>query len=113
MSKITDKTLRQNFDDFNGAYFEGKVKDVEVKFGKTGDANGFYDTEKKLIVIDRVDRDHGNGRHIKISLLHEMIHAYLDIVDGYVGHEEDPLHGTRFKGEICRLWRIGAYDGLL
>lgn len=113
MAKLNDRWLLTQFNDFNGAFFGGRIpSNVQVEFGKTGDSNGLYDTDDKTITIDIDDAKRGNERTIKLHLLHEMIHADLD-VEGYVGHEKDPLHGTRFKGEICRLWRIGAYDGLL
>lgn len=115
MPRLTNDWLRRQFDDFNGAYFGGRLHStISVAFGDTTkeDANGFYDYDTKTIIIDRNQQKLGNGNLIKIILLHEMIHVDLDI-DGYVGHQKDPLHGARFQGEICRLWKIGAYDGLL
>lgn len=115
MARMSDAWLRRSFDEFNLAYFSGKIVGVRIRFGNSGrDANGVYDTGERLIVIDKFHAKRGNERHAKLDLLHEMVHAYLDVVDGYVGgSEKDPLHGTRFRGEICRLWQIGAYDGLL
>jgi hypothetical protein len=114
MMKLNDKWLLKRFIEYNSAYFDGLVpSNIRVRFGKPSKtANAEFDSEMREIVIDDVDRKNGNQRYIKINLLHEMVHAYLD-VQGYIGHMSDPAHGMRFQGELCRLFRIGAYDGLL
>ena len=48
---------------------------------------------------------------LKISLLHELIHAYL-----HGAGKQDPTgddHGELFKAELKRLMNAGAYDPLL
>jgi SprT-like family len=45
----------------------------------------------------------------KIALLHEMIHLKLYIENGDPGED----HGPRFRSELTRLMKEGAYDRLL
>jgi hypothetical protein len=117
-TRLTNAWLQRQFNHFNSVYFGGRIHpSVNVVFGNTQKegSNGLYNYATRTITIDDQQRKLGNARHIKTDLLHEMVHADLDINDGYVGDqmEKDSSHGARFQGEICRLWRIGAYDGLL
>jgi hypothetical protein len=45
----------------------------------------------------------------RIVLLHEMVHIVLNQENG----DPDPNHGARFRREIDRLIKSGAYSGLL
>lgn len=47
---------------------------------------------------------------LKISLLHELIHANLSVTGK---HDPDNEHGEAFQAEVKRLMRLGAYDPLL
>jgi len=47
---------------------------------------------------------------LKISLLHELIHANLHASGK---HDPDDDHGELFKAEVKRLMNMGAYDPLL
>lgn len=47
---------------------------------------------------------------LKISLLHELIHANLHASGK---HDPDNDHGELFKAEVKRLMNMGAYDPLL
>ncbi len=112
---LTHKWLKIQADSFDVLYFSKRLSNanISVRFGVTRDANAHFDPSLKEIVIDQNNAKLNNQRNIKIDLLHEMVHADLD-AEGYLGgHMKDRLHGMRFQGEICRLWRIGAYDGLL
>jgi hypothetical protein len=63
--------------------------------------------EKRLIAISRdITLFHSLTR---IALLHEMIHVKLHDENG----NPDEAHGARFKAEIERLIKAGAYSDLL
>ena len=47
---------------------------------------------------------------LRISLLHELIHANLFVAGK---HDPDNDHGELFKAEVKRLMNMGAYDPLL
>ena len=115
--------LRDFYDLYNRLYFGGRLppltacefKNLGRYLGHTGrfrqknrrsknDTFGIF-ISKELQVSRRLWAG---------TMLHEMVHADLETAsDGYVGYKTDEGHGTRFQGEICRLWRQGAYDGLL
>ena len=112
--KLDNVWLQRKFDDFNEAYFYGRIsKEYKVVFGNTKkeDNNGTCDTNARVITLDQDLQKIGCQRHIMTDLLHEMVHAYLG--DDYIGHEKDRFHGMRFKAELWRLIMIGAFDGLL
>lgn len=50
------------------------------------------------------------GSALKISLLHELIHANLHAAGK---HDPDNDHGELFRAEVKRLMSMGAYDPLL
>jgi len=50
------------------------------------------------------------GSALKISLLHELIHANLHAAGK---HDPDSDHGELFRAEVKRLMNMGAYDPLL
>jgi hypothetical protein len=50
------------------------------------------------------------GNCLKISLLHELIHANLHVTGK---HDPDNGHGESFQAEMKRLMNLGAYDPLL
>lgn len=47
---------------------------------------------------------------LKISILHELIHANLHVAGK---HDPDDDHGELFKAEVKRLMGLGAYDSLV
>lgn len=103
---MTNKDLQELFDYFNERFFEDRVR-VKVRFGKIKE-DGLCDTEH-ITISDTLKR---HPDLIAIVLLHEMTHGYLNET-GYVGHEQDGGHSTLFHAEIDRLYRAGAYEGLL
>ena len=46
---------------------------------------------------------------LKISVLHELIHANLFAANG----DADDNHGDRFQSEVKRLMGLGAYNSLV
>ena len=112
-----DKHLQDSFDYYNGRFFNDKISlSTVVRFAKTYDekeknpGDAHYLSNKQIIEIDELYR--GRTRQVEILLIHEMAHAYL-YQNGYLGHPSEGGHGDAFKGEIWRLIRAGAYDGLL
>lgn len=97
-------TLPEVFRRYNKKYFGNRLKVSDVKFGKPSyNAHGetsYFDGTDPLITVSR--RFLNSGRLVRLILLHEMVH-----VDGYFSHD------ARFKRQIRRLIRLGAYDDLL
>lgn len=113
---ISNKDLQKAFHFLSHKFFEGRLHPtIKVRWAdlRKAKANGLWRGYEREINVDRCLMQAG-WNPIYIFLLHEMIHADLETAsDGYVGYKTDEGHGTRFQGEICRLWRQGAYDGLL
>jgi len=109
-----DKWLKKVFTSYNELYYNGSLpSNIKVRFGKPSkNHDAHWDPINREIVINEDLRDH--DKVTLICLHHEMAHVKLD-TDRYVGGAtvEDPHHGMRFQAEINRLYRMGAYDGLL
>jgi hypothetical protein len=115
MIKRMDKKLRKEFDNLNEAFFEGRLEFLTVRFTDPKkklprDASGAYYPIKKQILIESALKDFSS--YVTIVLLHEMIHADLDL-RGYIGYPTDGGHGMLFQVELNRLYQAGAYDSLL
>lgn len=111
--KRTDKWLKDVYENFNTRYHEDKLPDVVVRFGspKKG-ADAHWDQAKREIIVNKNLMGHDTLCYI--CMHHEMAHVKLDEQDYQGGAvSNDPHHGTRFHVEIDRLYKIGAYDGLL
>jgi hypothetical protein len=118
---MSNQDLTKEFQKLNAQFFDNKVPgSIKVSFMKDcGYAIGrkrryveaFYDHKSEAIFID--DKLRGFWNVVTIDLLHEMTHAKMMIVDGYVGYPADTGHGAQFQIEIGRLIKAGAYDGLL
>ena len=65
-------------------------------------------SSSKEINVDRSIAT-GNLRYAKLALLHEMAHAYVDLLNN--SSEGDP-HGEKFQKEMRRLANLGAFEGL-
>jgi hypothetical protein len=113
---ISNKELQRAFGFLNHKFFAGRLHPtIRVRWAdlRKKKANGMWNDYEREIKIDRCMMQTG-WNSIYILMLHEMIHADLESAsDCYVGYKADEGHGTRFQGEICRLLRAGAYDGLL
>jgi hypothetical protein len=116
--KRQDKKLKETFDKFNELYFSNEISPTTVVRFEKGLFNpkdkvptdAHYAPVEMTITLDDIFRE--RDILMRIILLHEMAHAKL-YQAGFVGWESDEGHGTTFQGEICRLIKIGAYDGLL
>ena len=111
IKKMTQKSLQKKFDDLNGLFFAGSLRGIEVRFSKVcGDRDGSFNLFTKRILISSGFKN--SSVMCSIVLLHEMAHANLNL-QGYIGYPEDAGHGGLFHVELDRLYKIGAYDGLL
>jgi hypothetical protein len=109
MKNTTDKKLRQEFDKIDERFFDNRLDLINVQF-KDIAPDGMYNMNTGEITIDSKLRKHLTL--VLIVLLHEMAHASLDL-QGYRGYREDDGHGMLFQAELDRLYRAGAFDGLL
>lgn len=106
---MTNKELQRLFEEYNERFFDGRLSGVIVKFEKLRKYDGLYRFRGEIAVHKSL-RSH--PELAKIVLLHEMVHADL-MKGGYIGHTEDTGHGTHFHVGIDRLYKVGAYEGLL
>lgn len=96
--------LRRIYNRLNRLYFKGALPALEIVWEPCGDAMGLthtYDGDAHRLTFDPALR--GYNRIIKLIMLHEMIHVQYPRIG----------HGARFKAELQRLWKLGAYEGLL
>ena len=109
-----DKWLRGSYDIFNDKYYDNKLpEDIKVFYGTPVDSDdAHWDPVKREIVVNKDLRTHDSLA--LICLLHEMAHVKMD-EECYIGGTtlKDPHHGMRYQAEIDRLYKVGAYDGLL
>lgn len=111
--RLTTKWLGKEMGKLNERFFDGKIADVVTcRFAKIHkSASGVWRPRLQQILINKWVAESGDQSYATIILLHEMVHAYLE--PEYKGYPAAGGHGTLFQGEICRLWRAGAYDDLL
>jgi hypothetical protein len=113
-----DKRLPEIYGELNTTFFQGVLPSLNEKFvcefcEMPRDTSGIFLSEEHA-AMQSTDQVHVRPGirinsalcvlrdHVKIALLHEMIHAA-----GIVGHQE-PFHM-----EVSRLMLAGAYNGLL
>lgn len=108
---MTNKSLRSAFDVLNKRFFENRIcEDIIVRFGDNEDCEGCDGLHTGAeIVIHEDFKKHGDVA--LLVLLHEMEHADLH-QDGYIGYKNESHH-IRFHAGIDRLYKAGAYEGLL
>jgi hypothetical protein len=113
-----EKRLPMMYEEFNGKWFDGRLPKLSVSFicefcDMSRDSAGiFIDAETAMLqstanVIIRPGIRISSALmtlrdHVKIALIHEMIHA-----SGIKGHDQP------FTDELSRLVLAGAYNGLL
>jgi len=120
---IDTKGLRKTFIFLNSRFFENRIPgslrvefmkncghEDEEKKGTFQTIDAFFDKARDAIFIEEKLKFFPD--YAAICLLHEMVHVDLRF-QGYEGWPIDKGHGTRFHGEIVRLIKAGAYDGLL
>lgn len=105
---LSHKVLRRAYLRFNAKWFDGRLPEsMEVLFtpldGETH-ACCILDRASGAVESIKIDPMYAVCIHLwKQSLLHEMAH----VASG------DYTHGARFNKEISRLFKAGAYRGLL
>jgi|ERR1700733_3350232 len=111
MRKMTDHEIQKEFLLLNERFFDDKLPWVEVRFGgNLPRTDGHFNAVKNQIRIDRKLRNFHSLS--TIVLLHEMAHVSM-MIQGYRGYPEEGGHGSLFQVELDRLYKAGAYDGLL
>jgi len=103
---FSNKNLQMFFKIFNRRYFGNKIPAMHVRFGKIKEEGLFR--EDGIIVNSGLRRFPDLA---SLVLLHEMNHAYLE-ANGYNG-VMDGGHSTIFHVGIDRLYKAGAYEGIL
>lgn len=114
--KTTRQELQTMFQNLNSRFFDNRIEAVQVDFKKNikidkKRADAYLNVSDRLIFINDDIRVSKNS--ITTSLIHEMIHADLIYNRGYRGYSHDAGHGMLFQVEIDKLYRMGAYDGIL
>ena len=113
MARINNNDLRKAFKLFNVRFFEGRINldPSSVRFASSDDCDNCDGLHLgDAIYINEDFKKHGDCA--MITLLHEMVHADI-IQNGYLGYEQDGGHHTLFYAGIDRLYRAGAFEGLL
>lgn len=100
--------LKRIYNRFNLLYFDGALPDIPVLWEPTGDSVALSHRvySEDGIEVERLTFDpalKGYTRIVKTYMLHEQIHVKYPTIG----------HGKRFKAEVDRLWKLGAYEGLL
>lgn len=112
MRSYTDKKLRSAFEIFNKLYFEDKIREnTEVRYADDEDCDGC----DGLSSVDFIYVHEDYKRHPDmgfIILLHEMQHCYMH-QKGYVDWKDEGGHHMLFYAGLDRLYKAGAYEGLL
>lgn len=103
----TEKDFCAWADAYQAKYFSRHNPDVKIKLVDDAGGNACFAPETKTAYIERAVAASENFS--RIALLHEMVHINLFDENG----DPDADHGPRFKGEIKRLMKAGAYDNLL
>ena len=108
--------LNWMFTYYNKKYFGNLLPKYKVVFAfPTMDRRcaAEEDVDQKIIRIN--PRLKGFYQEVKVCLLHEMIHAKLDVTGAYTKWHKSmqAWHGPVFQKEIMRLFKAGAYKGIL
>lgn len=118
--KRANRLLANMAENFNHHFFGSRLSPgLMVQFSSQKvlrNRQAFFDPVTNAIHIHEALADfHGLAA---LTLLHELIHA--DLQESYRGQitnfcesEQDSYHGMIFQAEIVRLFKAGAYDGLL
>lgn len=116
---LTAKELRKGFTFLNRTFFGNRIPST-VKLGfmtncgyiqnnRWHNVDAFFDGDEFQIMIDQ--HIAYSYQNTTIALLHEMIHADLQL-RGYKDYPGEQ-HGMTFQGELVRLIQEGAFDALL
>ncbi len=102
-AKWSNERIRRLFLHYNAKYWGGRLSAKHtVVVGRCQGAYGIYHEQTLTITIDAEKARGRSDRHVRGTLLHEMIHAAVKSKPS-----EDP-HGYRFWQELERLLQLGA-----
>ena len=112
MPRCSNKLLRDFFDCANQIYFDNRLLDSSIiTFGKIKE-DGIC---KNVGGVTKITIHEDLRKHPDLAfvvVLHEMLHADL-FHTGYRGREHIEGHGTLFHAGIDRLYKAGAFEGLI
>ena len=99
---ITTNYLQKRFDEFNNAYFYGKIKGITFQFSTRNRQLGCYSRMNKSITITKAYDGKIPALAYDSILIHEMVHAYLHAINDYdTGRNRH--HGPNFYREAGRI----------
>jgi hypothetical protein len=108
----TDKKLRNAFELFNEKYFESKIREtIEVRYGDDEDCDDCDGLSSEDFIYVHKDFKYHPDMGL-IVLLHEMQHCFMH-QKGYNAWKDEGGHHMLFFAGIDRLYKAGAYEGLL
>lgn len=93
------------FLDYNEKYFGSSIRYVRVGFRDLGSTLGRYSNLLGIEVDSSLQTD---AVEASDTLLHEMVHAYLDQAGDPSTQRRNEIHGAAFEREIRRLQEAGA-----
>jgi hypothetical protein len=105
---VTEGDLSKWANEYHKEYFgDGPEPSITIGFASApGHAGCFIPADGSVLIPQALS---AFEKSCRIVLLHEMVHIRLRVENG----DPDPGHGQRFKAEIDRLFRCGAYGNLL
>ena len=93
--------------EYQRKYFGETEATISIAISSEPGERGCFKPTQKLIILPQPLT--AFEKPCRILLLHEMVHVKLMNDNG----DPDPDHGMRFKSEIKRLIKQGAYNNLL
>ena len=111
--RVSAGELRDWFDTYNVLYFYDRLPHNAILYFVEMKNSADCETHKTEIdgqtwIEIRINKGlQYFPNEARVAVLHEMNHAWGDLTDHRINH------GPRFDKGIARLWRMGAYKGLL
>lgn len=103
--QLTDADLARLLRNFSDQYFFGQLGEIAVKFRWLEDADGIYDSVDGIMICWDLNDDPETAEK---TLLHEMVHAFLEISEDPCSQRRNDPHGAAFAAQIRRLQAAGA-----
>ena len=109
---LSNKDLKLAFLVMNEKFFGCRIPEKSVVEFKKIKEDGIcqYNGGHIQIRISEDFKKHGDAG--MVVLLHEMVHADLKL-SGYTGYDHFEGHGPLFFAALDRLYRAGAYEGII
>ena len=103
--------LTGQYDAYNFLYFKASLPHVTVLLSYAPDSPNMGETDPcgpRCFVITIFKQLNPAPKQESMTLLHEMVHVYLDTK----GIQELKMHGPKFQAEMRKLADRGAFDQL-